>query len=97
DFLGVIGVVALLLGGIGVASGIAAFVARKVDAAAILRCLGASGAQVLLVYVTQSAIMGLIGAVAGAALGVVIQFALPLAARDFLPVDLTVSIVPGAL
>ncbi len=47
DFLGVLGVVALLLGGIGVASGITAFVARKIEAAAILRCLGATGPQVL--------------------------------------------------
>jgi len=97
DFLGIIGVVALLLGGIGVASGVAAFVARKIDAAAILRCLGATEPQVLAMYVSQAAAMGLVGAAAGAALGVGIQFALPFAARDFLPVDLTVSLVPRAI
>jgi putative ABC transport system permease protein len=97
DFLGIIGVVALLLGGIGVASGVAAFVARKIDTAAILRCLGATGPQVLTVYVTQAAVMGLVGATAGAALGIGIQFVLPVAARDFLPVDLAVSVVPRAI
>jgi putative ABC transport system permease protein len=97
DFLGIIGVVALLLGGIGVASGVAAFVARKIDAAAILRCLGATEPQVLAMYVSQAAVMGLVGAAAGAALGVGIQFALPSAARQFLPVDLTVALVPRAI
>ena len=43
QFLGVVGLVALLLGGIGVASGVHAFVQRKIDIVAILRCVGASG------------------------------------------------------
>ena len=47
DFLGVVGLVALLLGGIGVASGVHAFVARKIDTVAVLRCLGATSRQVL--------------------------------------------------
>ena len=97
DFLGVVGVVALLLGGIGVASGITAFVARKIDTAAVLRCLGATGPQVLAIYVTQAAAMGLLGAVCGAVLGLAIQLALPSAIRDFLPIDLAVVIVPRAI
>ncbi len=97
DFLSVVGVVALLLGGIGVASGVTAFVARKIDTAAVLRCLGATGPQVLAIYVTQAAAMGLLGAACGAALGLAIQFALPSAIRDFLPIDLVVNIVPRAV
>ena len=97
DFLDVVGVVALLLGGIGVASGVTAFVARKIDAAAVLRCLGATGPQVLAIYVTQAAVMGLVGAVFGALLGVAIQLALPNAIRQFLPVDLAVHVVPRAV
>ena len=81
DFLGVLGVVALLLGGIGVASGITAFVARKIEAAAILRCLGATGPQVLAIYLTQAAAMGLAGAAIGVLLGAGIQLALPSAVR----------------
>src|SRR5688572_21409659 len=77
EFIGIVGLVALLLGGVGVASGVRAFVARKIDTVAILRCLGASSGQVLAMYVAQAAAMGVIGAVAGAALGVVVQFGLP--------------------
>jgi putative ABC transport system permease protein len=87
DFLGIVGLVALLLGGIGVASGVNAFVTRKIDAVAVLRCLGATSGQVLAIYSAQAAVMGLAGAAAGAALGVAIQFLLPRVIRDFLPVD----------
>src|SRR5688572_24600205 len=97
DFLGVVGLVALLLGGIGVASGVHAFVARKIDTVAVLRCLGATSRQVLIIYVLQAAVMGFVGAAVGAALGVAIQFALPIAVRDFLPVDVEVSLAPLAI
>jgi len=92
DFLGIVGLIALLLGGIGVASGVNAFVTRKIETVAVLRCLGATGAQVLAIYVAQAAIMGLAGAVMGAALGVAIQFALPFAIKDFLPVNVHVTL-----
>jgi len=97
NFLGVVALVSLLLGGIGVASGVRAFVRRKVETVAILRCLGATSRQILLIYVGQAAAMGLIGAAAGALLGVGLQFGLPLAIRDFLPVDVDPHLVPGAI
>ncbi len=97
QFLGVVGLVALLLGGIGVASGVHAFVQRKIDTVAILRCLGATGWQVLGVYVAQAAAMGFVGAAAGAALGVAIQFSLPRMVGDLLPVDVSVTLEPRAV
>ena len=97
NFIGIVGLVALLLGGIGVASGVRAFVARKIDTVAVLRCLGASSEQVLAIYVVQAAAMGLLGAAAGAALGVAIQFILPHALSDVLPIDVQVSLVPRAV
>jgi putative ABC transport system permease protein len=97
DFIAIVGLVALLLGGIGVASGVRAFVARKIDTVAVLRCLGASSGQVMTIYVVQAAAMGLLGAAAGAALGVVIQFLLPQALTGFLPIDVKVTLVPTAV
>ncbi|MES2178316.1 MAG: FtsX-like permease family protein [Gemmatimonadota bacterium] len=97
DFLSIIGLVALLLGGIGVASGVNAFVMRKIDTVAILRCLGATSAQVLTIYVVQAVVMGLIGAAFGAVLGVALQLGLPIVLKDFLPVDVVVSMEPVAL
>jgi putative ABC transport system permease protein len=97
NFIGIVGLVALLLGGIGVASGVRAFVARKIDTVAVLRCLGASSGQVMAIYVAQAAAMGLVGAAAGAALGVAVQFILPQVLTDFLPIDVRVALVPSAV
>ena len=92
DFLGIVGLIALLLGGIGVASGVNAFVTRKIDTVAVLRCLGATSGQVLAIYVAQAAAMGFVGAAAGAALGIGIQYSLPLVIKGFLPVDVSVAL-----
>jgi putative ABC transport system permease protein len=96
-FLGIVGLVALLLGGVGVASGVHAFVTRKIDVAAILRCLGATSRQVLFIYVLQAAAMGLIGALTGALLGVGIQLLLPRVAGSMLPINVGVHLEPQAI
>lgn len=97
NFLGIVGIVALLLGGVGVASGVNAWVARKIDIVAVLRCVGATSRQVLLIYATQAALMGLVGATVGAAIGVGIQFMLPRLLSDVLPLDVQVQLEPGAI
>ena len=48
-------------------------------------------------YVVQAAAMGILGAIAGAALGVAIQFGLPLMIKDFLPVEVDVTLEPQAI
>lgn len=97
QFIGVVGLIALLLGGVGVASGVRAFVARKIDTVAILRCLGATSGQVLTVYVAQAAIMGLLGAALGALLGIGVQYGLPYVIGQFLPVDVPIATSPIAV
>ncbi len=97
DFLSIIGLIALLLGGIGVASGVNAFVSAKIDTVAVLRCLGATSRQVLALYVVQAGAMGFVGAFAGALLGVAIQFLLPMVISDFLPLDVTIALEPAPL
>jgi putative ABC transport system permease protein len=80
-----------------VASAIRAYVAEKRDTAAILRCLGATGRQVLAIYVLEAAGLGLLGAALGTVLGVGAQFALPLVMRGFIPVDVQVRLEPRAI
>jgi putative ABC transport system permease protein len=94
DYLAIVGLIALLLGGIGVASGVHAFVMRKIDPVAILRCVGATSWQVLAIYAMQAAVMGLVGAAAGVLLGLGIQFAMPYVLHDFLPVDVDLHLAP---
>ncbi len=90
-FLQLVGLIALLLGGIGVASGIGAFIAGKLDTIAVLRCLGAGRPLVFAVYLVQAAGLGLASAAAGAALGVGVQLLLPTVLRGVLPLDVAVA------
>ena len=96
-YLQFVGLIALLLGGIGVASGVGAFVAGKLDTIAVLRCIGASRPLVFAVYLTQATVLGLVAAAGGAALGVAVQLLLPRLLHGVLPVDLVVALVPGAI
>ncbi|MDX1418574.1 MAG: FtsX-like permease family protein [Rubricoccaceae bacterium] len=92
-FLELVGFVALLLGGLGVASAISVYVRQKAETVATLRCLGATAGQTLRIYTLQAAAMGLLGAAAGAALGVLVQQALPRVLGPFLPVEVETPFV----
>ena len=89
NFLNLVGFVALLLGAVGVASAIHVHIREKLDTVAVLRCLGATTAQTVAIYLVQGAAIGLIGAIVGGALGVLIQQAVPMALADFLPFQFT--------
>lgn len=86
-FLNLVGFVALLLGCIGVAGAVHIYIKDKLPTVAILRCLGASGHKAFYVYLAQVAGIGLVGALAGAALGALIQIALPWVTKDLLPIE----------
>ncbi|NNE48041.1 MAG: FtsX-like permease family protein, partial [Rhodothermales bacterium] len=86
-FLGLAALMALLLGSVGVASAIHVYVSQRLQTVAVLRCLGARVGTTFGVYVTQAIVLGLIGSVAGALLGVGVQQLLPIVLSDFLPVD----------
>jgi putative ABC transport system permease protein len=86
-FLGLVGLGALLLGGIGVGSAIHVFVKDRLTEVAILRCIGARQGSVFLAYLLQAGGMGILGAALGAVAGVVIQQLLPGLLAGVLPVD----------
>lgn len=91
-YLGLVGVFALLLGGIGVASAMSAYMSRKVESIAVLRCIGATSRQVFGVYLLQAAVMGLAGALVGVAIGAVVQWMLPRMLTGLLPVDVPIRV-----
>jgi putative ABC transport system permease protein len=86
-FLGLVGLIALLLGGLGVANAVHVFTTRRLDSVAMLRCLGADQRTVIAAYVLLAGAMSAVGAVAGAALGVAVQAILPKALARFLPMN----------
>jgi putative ABC transport system permease protein len=93
-FLGLVGLAALLLGGLGVASAVHVFVRSRLDAVAVLRCLGARQPAVFGIYLALALLLGVAGAVPGGVLGVAVQTALPGLLGDFLPLDVAVRVHP---
>ena len=89
-FLNLVGFVALLLGSLGVASAVHVYVKKRIETVAVLRCLGAKAGATFRIYLVQAAVMGLIGAALGCALGVAFQFLIPRVLADFLPVEVDV-------
>ncbi len=96
-FLSLVGFIALVLGGIGVASAIHIHIKQRLNTVAILRCLGASSKQASTIYVIQAAVMSLAGAGAGALLGIGIQDLMPPVLRDFLSVEIAFEVSWGAV
>ena len=91
-FLNLVGFIALLLGAVGVASAIQAHLQQKHRTGAILRCLGASASSTVIIYLLQAAAMGLVGATAGAALGVAMQRIFPAILKSLIPLPISTSI-----
>lgn len=92
-FLSVVAFMALLLGGIGVASAIHVYVRRRMETIAVLRCVGAKARRTFSIYAVQAGAMGLLGGLCGAAIGVGLQALVPFVLSDVLPlgVPFTVS------
>jgi putative ABC transport system permease protein len=76
-YLGLIGLTALFIGGLGVGTSIHAFLREKLRTIAILKALGADSATVVSTYVVQAIFLGCIGSLAGILLGLALQRGLP--------------------
>ncbi len=90
-FLGLGGFIALLLGAVGVASAIHAYIEQKLESVAVLRSLGATGGQALWIYMLQAGALGFIGSTAGAVAGALVLLILPRMVADFLPATIEVT------
>ena len=90
-YLGLTGLVALMVGGIGVAVSVSAFMKEKLPTIAIMKSLGAGWRPLLAAYLLQTALLGLGGSLAGALLGSLVQPLLaPILAR-LLPIELQLA------
>lgn len=93
SFLRLVGFVALILGGVGIASAISVHVRSKLATVAVLRCLGASARTAFGIYLLQGLALGVLGGIGGGALGLVAQYFLPAVFAQFVPFELELGIV----
>ena len=68
NYLSLVGLVIVVLGGIGVWSVTRVFVRQKIKSVAILKCLGATTGRVIATYAAQVALLGLAGSLTGVVL-----------------------------
>jgi putative ABC transport system permease protein len=96
-FLGLVALLSLFVGGIGVAQSVRAWLTSRLDAIAILKCLGLRPRELFPLYLGQTALLGLAGSLVGIALGVAVQLTLPSFFSDLIPAELIRPWQPAAL
>jgi putative ABC transport system permease protein len=91
QFLGIIALVALVLGAIGVAGAVHAHVSRRVPTVAILRCLGCPGDLAFAIYFAQAIALGMIGAFIGAVIGISVHLGVIAFFQEKLPIAINAA------
>lgn len=92
QFLTLLGVTALLVGGVGVANAVATFLDRRRRTIATYKSLGATGGTVFAVFLTQVMMITTIGVVVGLALGVAVPVLLDRLYGDSLPTRIALDV-----
>ncbi len=97
QFLTLVGLTSLIIGGVGVANAIRAFVERERATIATLKSLGAGGATAFAILLTEVMLIACLGVALGAILGAALPYLGAFAFGALLPFPLVPSIHPGAI
>jgi len=87
-----IGLIAVIAGGFGVANTMLINVFERIREIGILRAIGASSRVVLLKFLIEALILGLIGGIAGVGVGFILAYILP----NYFPLQTASRVLPGA-
>jgi putative ABC transport system permease protein len=90
-YLGLSGIVILIIGGIGAAGGVYAFLSGRIQTLAILKSLGAPSNVILTIYFLLVLGMGAIAGLLGATVGVGMDWLLHARIQRFVPVPFAVA------
>ena len=97
QFLTLVGLTALVVGGVGVANAVRAYLDSKRGVIATFKSLGASGALVFAIYLIQILIIAIVGIAIGLVLAALMPFAASAMLAAVLPIPSEGGIYPGAL
>lgn len=96
-FLGLAALLSLVVGGIGIAQTVRAWLAARLDSIAVLAALGMRPREIAALFVAQIALLATAGSALGAAAGVALERALPRLVASFLPELPPPAFQPGAV
>jgi putative ABC transport system permease protein len=97
QYVVLVGLAALLIGGVGVANAVKSHLDRKRDVIATMKSLGATGAGVFAVYLVEILALALLGAVPGLALGAALPYLIAWAFGSVIPLPIVPLLHPGEL
>jgi len=97
QFLGLVALLSLLIGGIGVAQAVRAWLAGRLDAIAVLRAIGVRPREIFGLYLGQTVLLGLAGSLVGGVIGSVVARAVPGLLHGLLPVAVEIGWQPSAV
>lgn len=92
-FVGLAALLSLVIGGIGVALIVRAWIAGRTRAMAVMRALGVTPKQILVLSLGHTLLLALAGSLVGAVLGCLLPLAVRTWAPSLLPVEI-VSVIP---
>ena len=87
-FLSLVGLTALIVGGLGIGNAVSNFLEARRRNIAMLKCLGAPASSVFQIYFIQVLLLASIGITAGLLLGALLPIALGSVLREVLPIAL---------
>ncbi|MGF1456624.1 MAG: ABC transporter permease [Alphaproteobacteria bacterium] len=96
-FLTLVGLTALIVGGVGVGNAVRSYLDRKVRVIATFKCLGAPGPLIFQIYFIQMAIIAALGIAAGLAIGALTPLLIGVLFADMLPIPVRFDLYPAAL
>jgi putative ABC transport system permease protein len=96
-FLTLVGLTALLVGGVGVGNAVRGYLGGKTATIATLKCLGAPGALIFRVYLAQILALALLAILFGVAVGALTPFLVAHFLADELPIAARLGIYPVPL
>jgi putative ABC transport system permease protein len=97
QYLTLVGLTALLIGGVGVGNAARAHIDRRTEVIATLKSMGATGGRVFAIYLAQVMVLAALGAVPGLIAGAALPFVIVWAFGAVLPLPLLPALYPGAL
>jgi putative ABC transport system permease protein len=97
QFLTLVGLAALLVGGVGVANAVKSHIDRRRDVIAAFKALGATGRDVFAIYLTQVTVLAVIGSVIGLAVGAALPFIIVGLFGKLLPLPVVPALHPDQL
>jgi len=97
QFLTLVGLTALIVGGVGVANAVRAFLDTKREVIATFKCLGASGGFVFKIYLIQILCLAGVGIAIGLVLGALMPLGAGLVLSQFLPIKTAAGLYPAEL